>query len=422
MALRQYIGARYVPKFYENGEWTANTAYEALTIVTRNGNSYTSKKPVPASVGAPESNPEYWVSTGIYNAQLEDIQTRLGDAESDITDLTTDLAAVDTYISNVSYNWRNKKVLLMGDSYGAGYTGASMVDGWPIRTRDYLGLDATILTNRGAGFNVVGNPESQYPGENYSAMLERVKDNEFQEIVIQCGINDIERAASIAALQTAITSTIEKIRTYWPKAGLHVIPVYGTYLVQNDRKTYADTLYSWTSLYGVHISKESLNWFTGQHVQFDGDDTTHLNAAGYRRLGSYIASFLLGSEFTAFKDPIEVSGFNQAYLPVSAGDKVDTTAANTLITRINYNSVSISAKLRIGSASSLQVLTGLPRPINTYLSFQVMWDDSASLLTPRVTITANGNMEVYGITSDMIGHDLRIIGAYDSVLNYGNLI
>lgn len=74
MATRQYIGARYVPKFYENSnntaEWQSGVIYEPLTIVTYNGNSYTSKKIVPASVGNPSSNPGYWVATGIYNEQL----------------------------------------------------------------------------------------------------------------------------------------------------------------------------------------------------------------------------------------------------------------------------------------------------------------------------------------------------------------
>lgn len=80
MAMHQYIGARYVPKFHDGSsgtDWTANTQYEALTIVTRNGNSYTSKKPVPAAVGAPESNPDYWASTGIFNAQLQDLQDQI---------------------------------------------------------------------------------------------------------------------------------------------------------------------------------------------------------------------------------------------------------------------------------------------------------------------------------------------------------
>lgn len=75
MATRQYIGARYVPQFFSgvNGspEWVSGLAYDALTIVTRLNASYTSRKNVPSNVGAPESNPEYWVITGNYNAQVE---------------------------------------------------------------------------------------------------------------------------------------------------------------------------------------------------------------------------------------------------------------------------------------------------------------------------------------------------------------
>lgn len=85
MATRQYIGARYVPIFFEgvNGsEWMSNTAYEPLTIVTRNGNSYTSKKNVPASVGEPENNPVYWASTGLFNSQINAIYQRLSDIEN----------------------------------------------------------------------------------------------------------------------------------------------------------------------------------------------------------------------------------------------------------------------------------------------------------------------------------------------------
>ena len=69
--VRQYVGARYVPKFANPVEWAANTSYEALTIVTFNNASYTSKVPVPPTVGNPADNPDYWALTGNYNAQVE---------------------------------------------------------------------------------------------------------------------------------------------------------------------------------------------------------------------------------------------------------------------------------------------------------------------------------------------------------------
>lgn len=70
MATRQYIGARYVPKFATPTEWNSALSYESLTIVTHLGNSFTSKKPVPAGVDI--ANTEYWANTGNYNAQVEE--------------------------------------------------------------------------------------------------------------------------------------------------------------------------------------------------------------------------------------------------------------------------------------------------------------------------------------------------------------
>lgn len=69
--VRQYVGARYVPKFASPTEWKEGTSYEALTIVTYNNASYTSKVPVPPTVGNPAQNKDYWALTGNYNAQVE---------------------------------------------------------------------------------------------------------------------------------------------------------------------------------------------------------------------------------------------------------------------------------------------------------------------------------------------------------------
>lgn len=79
----QYIGARYVPKFYENSanpnsmEWESGRGYEALTVVTLNDDTYTSKKPVPSGIGNPANNPQYWAKTGNFNAALEGLQEEI---------------------------------------------------------------------------------------------------------------------------------------------------------------------------------------------------------------------------------------------------------------------------------------------------------------------------------------------------------
>lgn len=94
MATRQYIGARYVIKIYENSqtagsaEWEANTSYEPLTMVTYQNSSYLSKKAVPASVGNPASNTGYWALTGAYNGQIASLQSQINTLNSDVQTLT----------------------------------------------------------------------------------------------------------------------------------------------------------------------------------------------------------------------------------------------------------------------------------------------------------------------------------------------
>lgn len=89
MANLQYIGARYVPKFYDNpdtgdNEWKSGVPYEPLTVVTYGGNSYTSKIPVAGTVGDPASNPTFWVKTGDYNASMTALQNEVNDIKSDL--------------------------------------------------------------------------------------------------------------------------------------------------------------------------------------------------------------------------------------------------------------------------------------------------------------------------------------------------
>ena len=99
MALTQYIGARYVPKFFEGSDgsaWEQGISYEPLTIVTYLGSSWTSKKQVPYTVGAPNLNPQYWVNTGNFNEQVHGIEEELTDIRGDISDLGDALGIINT--------------------------------------------------------------------------------------------------------------------------------------------------------------------------------------------------------------------------------------------------------------------------------------------------------------------------------------
>lgn len=103
--VKQYVGARYVPKFASPVEWAADTSYEALTIVTFNNASYTSKVPVPPTVGNPANNPQYWALTGNYNAQVEqyrqDVVKYKTDTDANIKQFND---ALDALVESVTTN------------------------------------------------------------------------------------------------------------------------------------------------------------------------------------------------------------------------------------------------------------------------------------------------------------------------------
>ena len=101
MATRQYIGARYVPKFYTNSvdgtaAWERNVVYEPLTYVTlTNAHIYISKKQVPATVGTPASNAEYWLDVGSYNGFIDDLQNQINGIDSKIQALIESVDPID---------------------------------------------------------------------------------------------------------------------------------------------------------------------------------------------------------------------------------------------------------------------------------------------------------------------------------------
>lgn len=86
---RQYVGARYVPKIM--GEWNKALQYEALSIVTHLGNSFTSKVPVPANIDI--TNTDYWINTGNYNAQVEAYRKETLEAKQLANNTNADLQA-----------------------------------------------------------------------------------------------------------------------------------------------------------------------------------------------------------------------------------------------------------------------------------------------------------------------------------------
>lgn len=151
MAIRNYVGARYVPKFADPVEWQANTSYEAMVIVTYNNSSYTSKVPVPPTVGNPAENSKYWVLTGNYNAQVEEYRQETADAQKHARDgICANDEGNNTTASNkhrrYGYFWWNGKLYQALKDIDIGDT---LRDNFNVQETD-IAYGVTIISN---GFN-----------------------------------------------------------------------------------------------------------------------------------------------------------------------------------------------------------------------------------------------------------------------------
>lgn len=103
MGVVEYIGRRYVPIFGRKDEtsvlWDNSKPYEALTIVMYHGNSYTSRKDVPAGIDI--HNEEYWVLTGEYNAQIEGYRSEVAHYDARIRKNENDIATIENQIEDI---------------------------------------------------------------------------------------------------------------------------------------------------------------------------------------------------------------------------------------------------------------------------------------------------------------------------------
>lgn len=246
MSMHQYIGARYVPKFYQNSldptstEWEGNVTYENMVWVsTQNGHMYLSKKTVPANIGTPAQNPEYWMEAGQFNGYIQSLQDQINDMNDgnvsgslqyqlnaitqtilDMNDgsvsgsLQYQINATNTALSNLTTgvnalaakaNLKYKKILVIGDSYAG-------VCQFVEKMSDYLGHGATftakssnvsessdgmIIKAARGGMGFTNNGGGKSSGNGFLSLLQEVvsdytntERNDFDVILFAGCVND----------------------------------------------------------------------------------------------------------------------------------------------------------------------------------------------------------------------------------------
>lgn len=292
MAVTQYIGARYVPKFYENSdgteEWRSGVEYEPLTIVTYNGNSYTSKKPVPSNIGNPSANPSYWAATGNYNQQVEEYRQQVEAYREEVEDLTAD---VDRLM--------NKKFIFIGDSYAWGFNNAGRITSFIDYAVSALGLTEGVNYYRsdvnGAGFaHSIG--ENQRFINLIQSLASTITDpDSITDIITTGSINDIDQGA--ASINSAIQAYVNYCKATYPNARVHIgaIGGYAFSPVLQDKATSVRNVYRECSQYGA-IYMTGVEWVVHNHKTEwnQAEDNLHWNAAGQLHMSKAFIQYLLG--------------------------------------------------------------------------------------------------------------------------------
>lgn len=189
---RQYVGARYVPKFAEPIEWNKNRSYEALEIVTYLGSSYTSKKPVPVNTEITDS--EYWVVTGNYNSQVESYRQEVEEVSSAVTSINSRVTDIESKYGNINY-LHGKKILIFGDSISdqVSQSVQSLRPNWVDRLEAKIPDDCTIDN----GYSLAGR---FITGSNGIAHLMQGLDADNMAcdiLIVFAGVNDFRHGRTI---------------------------------------------------------------------------------------------------------------------------------------------------------------------------------------------------------------------------------
>lgn len=195
----QYVGARYVPVFYQNPngtwDWLSGVQYEPLTIVKYGTSTYTSRQLVPASIGSPNTAPEYWALTGDYNGAIVDIQNRLNEMDSNIS-------VLNGSDKNVAYG---RSILLIGDSYATG-SGTPGGVGWMQPVKNFLSTyGATVYGTGVSGSSLAGGGYLL----QYQALSHSQKES-LSDIYICGGAN--ERNFTEQQVREAATNFMSEVR------------------------------------------------------------------------------------------------------------------------------------------------------------------------------------------------------------------
>ncbi|UVY50684.1 MAG: GDSL-like Lipase/Acylhydrolase family protein [Bacteriophage sp.] len=331
--VRQYVGARYVPVFANPLEWSDTREYEPLTIVTYQGNSYTSMQYVPTNISIADT--AYWALTGNFNAQVEAYRAEVRAFDDRINANATAINANATAIkandaaikANAAAIAQEKTdrttnvMLAFGDSYGVDTISQGPV--WCEITAN--NLQATELHNYCVGGATFNTTKEKNFFVQVDKAISEIKNPEYVKYVgIVGGTNDGSNS-----ITDAIVSLVAKINSAFPNAVIGI----GLNASKQDILSYGAKQ--------KRIAALNLNGNFDTPVFIDSvvytqlanncmmDDNIHPTAKGSNRIGTLMTCVLKGAIGS-------VVATNEAVNPQIISSNLRTLMPSMIGRRIQY--------------------------------------------------------------------------------------
>lgn len=199
--VREYIGARYVPKFM--GNYDITQAYEALCVVDNgSGTSYISKIPTPA--GTPLTDTTYWAIYGASSGAILNLQNQIDNINNN------ELPALKKPSNNYLKYSGERLVVFIGDSYTQVPSSNTSFVG---RVANYLGITSSQYHNIGVSGDGLDGYKIQVDNYNYTDA------DSVTDVVITGGINDAHSDISdISTIEAKIDTLYNAVVAKFPNA------------------------------------------------------------------------------------------------------------------------------------------------------------------------------------------------------------
>lgn len=260
---------------------------------------------------------------------------RLEDETYDIKDATarTDISNINTYINRKL----NKKFLLVGDSYGEGYSPDGYVESWCTKFKNYMGLTSAncqIIVAGGYGFGI---------SNNFATLIQNATaDDNITDILLLGGYNDI--GASFGNIKVGMQNFKTACISKFPNAQIKIGFVGWS---NNPSK-----LYSLRTACGYYIEacKElnilylnNMDYCLHEYFDSFSSDDFHPNEHGQERIATgLVNAYNTGDANIFFNYQNFNMGMNYAF---TTNTPINTAITTNLINNSIYFALKLALKL-----------------------------------------------------------------------------